>query len=279
MRRRITRALVAAAAAGATIGSLSFAATGSASAAEMTPVFTTNSAGWAAGNVLTPTVLKSGSNWNFRYAQSTTTVPAAAAPTNSTVAFTVMLANRASANTAQLYWNGTAWAVSFSQYYSNAATAVRGTCTATFTPGTQVTLSVFYNQSDGTISWSAANGPTQVCQGSTSAWVAASVGGGSFSEAFAGATYPLAIPGTTAATGSPYTTATTFTRPAADAKVFPITGTHFTSYNGTKGTVIGGWDYQQVINGTSSASTTSINANAPVLWNGGENFAVWERAL
>jgi TRAP transporter T-component len=274
MRRRITRALFTAAAAGATITSLSFAAAGPASAAAGPTTITTESAGWNAGNVLVPTVATTSSTWNFRYARGVATVPdhttANVADNDTTENFVVMLADLKQAATADLYWTGTAWNVAFAINYADGAAASTGTaCTNTFLTGRQVRLDVFYNAGAGAIEFTAYDGPDVVCTASLAAWTTDSVGGGSFREAYVGGLFTDGVP------GDPYDAATSFTRPTADTKLFAVTNAALTSYNGTSGTIIGPWGYEQLEYGSSSSN---IDANAPTLWDGGQNFGVWLRA-
>jgi hypothetical protein len=275
MRRRITRALFTAAAAGATITSLSFAAAGPASAAQGPAMITTESAGWNAGNVLVPTVATTSSTWNFRYARGVVTVPdhtdANVAANDATENFVVMLADLKQAATADLYWTGTAWNVQFAINYADGsgASTPSTSCTNNFLTGRQVRLDVFYNAGAGAIEFTAYDGPDVVCTASLPAWTTDSVGGGSFREAYAGGLFTDVVP------GDPYDVATAFTRPTVDTKLFPVTNTAFTSYNGTKGTVAGPWTYEQLEYGS---STSNINSDAPTLWNGGQNFGVWLRA-
>jgi hypothetical protein len=276
MRRRITRALLTAAAAGATITSLSFVAAGPASAAQGVSLITTESAGWAAGNVLVPSVVTTSSTWNFRYASGTATVPdhtnSDVAANDATENFVVMLADLKQAATADLYWNTTdsAWEVQFTIYYADGATASTGTtCTNEWLTGRQARLDVYYNAGQGAIQFSAYDGPDVVCTASLAAWTTDSVGGGSLREAYAGGIFTDGVP------GNPYDVATSFTRPSADTKLFAVSNVRYTSYNGTVGTVVGPWTYRELIYGTSASN---VDADAPVLWNGGANFGVWLRA-
>jgi hypothetical protein len=279
MRRRITRALFAAAAAGATITSLSFAAAGPASAAQASTVLSTGAAGWAAGNVLAPTLARTSSTWRFRYVRGTTVLPNVSADANNTQeAFSVQLSNLKATFAAQMVSDATgAWSVQFLAYYQNgtaASTYTPAACNPASTPwtvGTPVRLDVYYNAGDGTITFTAYSGPDVICSATEPAWNANTMGGGALSEAYTGGVFNASTD------GDPYTTAvsTTWARPTADTKLFAVSGARITSYNGTSGTVQGPWGYQELIFGTSSANDL---ADAPVLWNGGANFGVWQRA-
>ncbi len=284
MRRRVTTALFATAAAGATIASLSFAAAGTASAARTPNALTSNSAGWAAGNILAPSLAKTSSTWSFRYASGKTMLPDVSGAPLSTNAeretFSVQLSNLKATYAAQMIQDTGVWTVQFIRYYQNGTTADDVTplgCNPGSTPWTVGTLArfdVYYSQSAGTITFTAYSGPDQVCTDTEPAWNSGTLGGGAFTEAYAGGIFSPAATGQLQ--GDPYGSGLSgWTRPDADARLFAVSGVHVTSYNGTMGSVVGPWDYQQLMYGTSLSNDF---ADAPVLWNGGQNFGVWLRA-
>jgi hypothetical protein len=311
MRRRITRALVAAGAAGATITSLSFAAMGTAGAAQVSDVVNVSSSGWAAGNILAPGIMDTSSTWNFRYASGTTTVPDMTnpvldfSPNFDQEVFSAQLSNTKVTFAAQLYWDSltSTWNVQFAEYFRSGAAAIDdtvGTCTHTWLTGDQARLDVYYGQGSGTITYTAYDGPDAICTNTVSAWTAQSEGGGSFREAYTGGIFTPTtfIPsGPVASTrsshapssdppppggGDPYLNGlTTWVRPSGalftDTRLFAVTGVRFTSYNGTMGTVAGPWMYRQLIFGTSASSLSNVLVSSPVLWNGGSSFGVWVR--
>jgi hypothetical protein len=133
-------------------------------------------------------------------------------------------------------------------------------------PDAKVRLDLYYSRGDRLVHWHVYQNGTLRGSGSFRAWTAKSRGRGQFTEAFAGVDFST----------SAYTSALpSFTRPMADAKLFAVSGVHYTTYNGTKGTVAGPWPYTQLELGTAS---TNVYANAPVLRNGGKNFGVWARS-
>ncbi len=69
----------------------------------------------------------------------------------------------------------------------------------------------------------------------------------------------------------------TISAPPADVKTGTFTRCALTTYNSTKGTMLGPWRTSQVVATTSGTSGGAVIANAPVLWNSGANFGVWER--
>jgi hypothetical protein len=271
---------LATAAAGATITTLGFAAMGTAGAAQVTDVVNNNASGYAAGNILAPSIIDTSSTWNFRYASGTTTVPDVSTGNpvlNVNLArqyFSVQLSNTKVTFAAQLHSTGTTATVQFLEYVrpTGTLTPTPAACTYTWLAGDQARLDVFYSQDTGMITFTAYDGPDVVCTSTMPAWSAASLGGGSFREAYVGGVF--------IAGGDPYTDATTaWVRPSAvplgtDTKLFAVTGVRFTSYNGTMGTVSGPWTYRQLIFGT---GPSNVYVSSPVLWNGGSNFGVWVR--
>lgn len=67
------------------------------------------------------------------------------------------------------------------------------------------------------------------------------------------------------------------TPPAADVRTGAFSSTHLTAYDMTRGSLLGPWPTGQLIATTTGTASGDVIANAPALWNGGENFGVWER--
>ena len=67
------------------------------------------------------------------------------------------------------------------------------------------------------------------------------------------------------------------TAPPTDVRTGAFSGTHLTSCNVTRGTLLGPWPTSQIIATISGSADGKVVANAPVLFNGGQNFGVWER--
>jgi hypothetical protein len=303
MRRRVTKALFTAAAAGATITSLGFAAAVPASAAQGPGVLNLSSGGWAAGNVLAPTLASTGSTWRFRYASATTILrdvtPTDAPDLNNNAlqqAFSVQLSNQKATYAAQMVASAAGvWKVQFVQYYQNGTSAQNFTTTVTalaacnptaspWTAGTQVRLDVFYDQNAGTITFTAYSGSSVVCDDTEPAWNLATQGGGPFTEAYTGGVFtPLSASAPAAPQGDPYlSVALTGTpppklwvRPTVDRSLYPVSAVRITSYNGTMGSVQGPWPFTELALASSAANDF---ADPGLLWDGGANFGVWLRA-
>ena len=67
------------------------------------------------------------------------------------------------------------------------------------------------------------------------------------------------------------------TPPPADVRTGAFSSTHLTAYDMTRGSMLGPWPASQLAATITGTAGGDVIANAPALWNGGENFGVWER--
>lgn len=67
--------------------------------------------------------------------------------------------------------------------------------------------------------------------------------------------------------------------PQADTRMLEFTGSHVTTYTGAHGTLTGPWATWQYITTIGGTAAGTVTASPSGLWNGGENFGVWLRAL
>ena len=65
--------------------------------------------------------------------------------------------------------------------------------------------------------------------------------------------------------------------PAADTRLWAVSGTRLTTYTGTRGTVIGPWQTSQEIQTSTGTSAGTVYRSPSGLWNAGANFGVWLR--
>jgi hypothetical protein len=70
---------------------------------------------------------------------------------------------------------------------------------------------------------------------------------------------------------------TTVVAPKADTRLWAFSGTRVTTYTGVRGTLLGPWTTNQVIDTTTGTSAGAVVISSPVLWNNGQNFGVWLR--
>lgn len=167
------------------------------------------------------------------------------------------------------------WTAAVAQEYNPAGPHYAGTPDGssftdpnTFASGETVRLDLFYSTTTEQMSFDVYDGAgALVWNGSFSPWTSVSTGGGAFTTAFAGADV---LSDAYASLG-----AGTFSRPATDVRAFQVSSVLITSYSGQKGSILGPWPSQQVELGTSS---NNVEANAPVLFSAGHNFAVWLRS-
>ena len=123
-------------------------------------------------------------------------------------------------------------------------------------PGDRVALSLYYNRK-GTDYFTA----TDLTQGITRT-AGAAVGRVVYREALLG----VAVTGTV----SP---------PRADIRLWQFTGSHLTTYTGDRGTVTGPWLTSALTATTDGTAKGAIKASPSYLWNNGQNFGVWLRAI
>lgn len=70
-----------------------------------------------------------------------------------------------------------------------------------------------------------------------------------------------------------------YTPPQNDTRLWKFADTRLTTYTGTRGTLTGPWDASPWIDTTSDHSIGTVILSPSELWNGGANFGVWLRAL
>ena len=216
------------------------------------PVFTPDRAGYRAGF---------GTGWRFRWISTTFTVPDCAAES---------ARHGWSDNGVALGPNGQTGARLKVECASDSAGAsVDYQLTAGGIPGPEVpvpirppaghsvTTSIYYDQAQGMLRFTVADGTT-----GRSLDRAVGVGPGiDYLGAGAGSFFdPRAV-----------------TPPAADVRTGAFSSTHLTSYDMTRGSLLGPWPTGQLIATTTGTAGGDVIANAPALWDSGENFGVWER--
>jgi hypothetical protein len=70
-----------------------------------------------------------------------------------------------------------------------------------------------------------------------------------------------------------------YTPPQAGTRLWKFTGTRLTTYTGVHGTLTGPWDTTPWIDTTSDHGMGTVIASPSELWNGGANFGVWLRPV
>jgi hypothetical protein len=65
--------------------------------------------------------------------------------------------------------------------------------------------------------------------------------------------------------------------PATDTRMWKLADTHLTTYTGTHGTVTGPWQTSQMIATTTGTATGAVMMSPSGLWNGDQNFGIWLR--
>jgi hypothetical protein len=70
---------------------------------------------------------------------------------------------------------------------------------------------------------------------------------------------------------------TAVTPPPADTRIWAFTGSRITTYSGDRGTIMGPWATSEYTDTTTGTAAGTIVMNAPVLWNGAQNFGAWLR--
>jgi hypothetical protein len=256
----ISRALLttAAAAAAATAPGLTTTAASAAAAVPARgltqPIFTTQQAGYRAGFA---------TGWRFRWITTTFTVPACSADFGHgwTGNGAELGASSATVN-AQIGGGcdpgGMTPGATFAFVVTRNGT-VTGPVQLPTMPaaGDSVTVSIFYDQVKGVLKFTLADntsGDTDVRN--------VTVGTGvDYFGAEAGSQF-----------------AGTVTPPAADFRTGAFSGTNLTSYNVRRGTLLGPWPTSQVIATSTGTPAGTLIASAPVLFNGGASFGVWQRA-
>jgi hypothetical protein len=257
MHTRVTRALMAAAAAGATGTMLALTAPGAAQAAPMKhhgltgPVVVTDHAGYLAGV---------GAAWRFRWVTATFTVLSCADP----AASHGWTGNGVEIGASSTVWEaelgagcdpGTGAAVDFVTV-DNGHVNMPVQLPMTPAAGTSLTVSIYYSRATGFLRFTVTDnstGDTDIrthLVGGTANYYGAEVG-----SQFGGV----------------------ISAPPADVKTGAFIRCALTTYNVTRGTMLGPWHTSQVIATTTGTAGGALIADAPVLWKGGANFGVWER--
>lgn len=122
-------------------------------------------------------------------------------------------------------------------------------------PGNEVTLSLYYNQADTTTYGTVTNDSTGETQTATAAGRAVL-----YTQADAGAGFGP------------------FTAPSSSFRAFAFSGTALTTYTGQHGTLSNlGTAHEQIMTSDGTSKGT-VEANAPVLFNGGTQFGAWLRS-
>jgi hypothetical protein len=65
--------------------------------------------------------------------------------------------------------------------------------------------------------------------------------------------------------------------PASDTRLWKFADSRLTTYTGVHGTVVGPWQTSEQIKTTDGTSTGAVVASPSGLWNGGQNFGAWLR--
>jgi hypothetical protein len=248
---------MAAATAGVTATMLGLSATGAAQAAATAPralgapVFATDHAGYLAGH---------GQGWRFRWVTATFTVPSCAS---------LATAHGWTGNSAEIGANSTLWLAEISAGCDSGTGAAVDFVTVdnghvnlpvvlpmTPSAGDSVTVSIYYSKVTGLVRFTLTDNST----GDTD--IRTHLVGGTAS--YLGAEVGSQFGGMVAA-------------PPADIRTGAFANCALTTYNGTRGTMLGPWSTSQVIATTTGTAGGAVIANAPVLFNLGRNFGVWER--
>jgi hypothetical protein len=123
-------------------------------------------------------------------------------------------------------------------------------------PGDQLALSLYYNQANGTDSFTVTDLTQHITQ-TTSAGVGAVV--------YDQARLAVAVAGAVAF-------------PSADVRLWQFTGSHLTTYTANRGTITGPWQTSTLTVTLNGTPLSAFKASPSFLWNGGQDFGVWLRA-
>jgi hypothetical protein len=246
MRNHIIRALYAVVATGIALFTLGFAGAGSPAAAAMPslgpPVFTDTNAGYQATG-----------RW-FRFVSATVTVPAAIPSASDATSMIITLGNadpvthvrydllvRPGGGSGSVGW-GDGQMLTPLPLSPNV--------------GDQLQISVYYDQWNGYTYFTAVD----VTQGVTRT-VRVHTGNRQLNEAL--------LTGNANGGVAP--------APAADTRLWAVSGTRLTTYTGTHGTVTGPWQTSKLIQTVTGTAASTVIRSPSGLWNGGANFGVWLR--
>ena len=244
MRRHITRALYAAAAAGIAFLTLGFAGAGApASAATPSlgpPLYTITQAGYQCDG-----------RW-FRFVSTTVTIPQRTVPKADSGYMTIMLQNTQHGAVMAIIEVDPGGGPGTVRWQSGGQPG-GGTFTLSPKVGDQLALSIYYDRSSH-VSFTATDltqGITKTAQSTVGNVVYNTVG-------LWGAAKPP-------------------TSPPADTRMWKVADTHLTTYTGTHGTVTGPWQTSQMIATTNGTATGAVVMSPSGLWNGDRNFGIWLR--
>ena len=123
--------------------------------------------------------------------------------------------------------------------------------------GDQLAISLYYNQAKGTDSFTVTDLTQHVTQ---------TAGAGVGAVVYDSAQLAVRVAGKV-------------TPPQADTLLWQLTGSHLTTYTGTRGTITGPWQTSEVIATTDATAAGKLKASPSYLWNSDQNFGVWLRAF
>ena len=135
-----------------------------------------------------------------------------------------------------------------------------GTLAVSPRAGDRLALSIYYDR-HGHLKFTATD--TTLGKSATATSAANLAGGLQYTEA-------SLFAGNGSSAGSP---------PAADTRLWAFSDSHVTTYTGDHGTILGPWTTHKLIVTTSGTSAGTVLVSPSRLWNGGQNFGVWQRAL
>lgn len=260
-------AAVVAVAVGATFGSLLIGAAGAgtvAPAATVAPgsatVYSPEQAGYITGG-----------GWRFRWVTTTFKVPDAAqfATNVAGLGFSVQLRSATKSlvvGVSNLTTTASGWSPAVAVFDGHTFVASPSTTsgwTGFISEGDSVTESIFYNRTLQTADFAVTDNTSGVI------WRAAFKlpGGVNFTAAVVGAEFSV----------TPFSFPDRFKAPIADVGLTTFRGTHVTTYNVTRGTLLGPWTTSKVIMTNTGTVPGTILASAGGLFNGGQNFTDWLR--
>ncbi len=245
MHRRITRAFLAASAAGAALATLGFAgvsAAGAATAPAVHKVYTNSTAGYATGG-----------GWRFRYIETSVKIPARQPVAGNNATLDVALsAPQVDVAVITVAAGGGAGSVTYvDSGYTN------GEFHLSPSVGDVVKVSVYREvkaHRDRFTATNLATGRTQTVVVNTSSAIV----------------YRHAQLSSTIDNGKVVT-------PANDVRLWAPQNTIVTSYSGNRGSVFGPWETSKLIDTTTGTSAGKVVLSPSYPWNNGKNFGIWLR--
>jgi hypothetical protein len=255
MRRHIGRALYAAAAALLAFTAMGVAAAGAAGATTATP----KSTGSAAYNTGLAGYRESG-RW-FRYVSTVLTVPPRPSGSgNGGPAYIYLVHSGGPTPRPYAYIQVQPGGGTGSITYDTLGLARLGTLALSPSVGDRVALSIYYDRR-GHLQFRATD--STVGNSATATTAADLAGGLQYNEAslFGSIDNGAVIP------------------PAADIRLWAFSDSHVTTYSGDRGTVLGPWTTDQLLDTTNGTAEGTVILSPSGLWNSGQNFGAWLRAL